>query len=81
MTLAEGRALVLRNYIVQHYGFDDTKLKTVSLGKQPDSSSKDNWGLIRILVYPDGTPIPADKKPDTAPTADNKAVAPSPTSN
>lgn len=75
LTLAEGRALVLRNYIVQHYGFDDTKLKTVSLGKQADGSSKDNWGLIRILVYPDGTPIPADKKQDNAPTAENKSPA------
>jgi len=78
MTLAEGRALVLRNYIVQHYGFDDTKLKTVSLGKQTGISSKDDWGVIRVLIYPDGTPIPADKKPDNAPTADNKTAAPSP---
>jgi len=74
-TLAEGRALVLREYIVQHYGFDDTKLKTVSLGKQTGTQSKDNWGTIHILVYPDGTPIPADKKPDTAPTADNRAAS------
>jgi phospholipid/cholesterol/gamma-HCH transport system substrate-binding protein len=77
-TLAEGRALVLRNYLVQHYGFDDSKLKTVSIGKQTGSQSKDNWGLVRILVYPEGTPIPADKKPDTTPAADNKESAPSP---
>jgi len=81
MTLAEGRALVLRNYMVQHYGFDDTKLKTVSLGKQAGTSSKDDWGVIRVLIYPDGTPIPADKKPDNAPTAENKTAAPSPGDN
>ncbi len=73
-TLAEGRALVLRNYIVQHYGFDDTKLKTVSLGKQTGTPSKDNWGTIHILVYPEGTPIPADKKPDATSAADEKSA-------
>jgi phospholipid/cholesterol/gamma-HCH transport system substrate-binding protein len=71
-TLAQGRALVLRDYIVQHFGFDDTKLKTVALGKQVGESSKDDWGLIKVLIYPTGTPIPADKSPDTAPTP-NKA--------
>lgn len=74
MTLAEGRALVLRNYMVQHYGFDDSKLKTVSLGKQSGTQSKDDWGTIRILIYPEGTAVPADKKTDTAPSADSKAA-------
>lgn len=66
MTLAQGRALVVRDYIVQHYGFDDTKLKTVSLGKVDANTSvkaKDDWGQIRILIYPAGTPVPADKTP------------------
>ena len=71
-TLAQGRALVLRDYIVQHFGFDDTKLKTIALGKQVGESSKDDWGLIKVLIYPTGTPIPPDKSPDTAP-APNKA--------
>jgi phospholipid/cholesterol/gamma-HCH transport system substrate-binding protein len=69
LTLAQARALVLRDYVVQHYGFDDTKLKTVALGKQATESSKQDWGLIRVLVYPAGTPIPADKTPDKAPAA------------
>lgn len=65
-TLAQGRALVVRNYIVQHFGFDDTHLKTVSLGKQTGESSKDDWGLVKVLVYPAGTAIPADKNPEPA---------------
>ena len=69
VTLAQGRALVVENYIVQHYGFDDTKLKTVSIGKQTGETSKSNWGLVKILVYPAGTPVPADKSPSTAPAA------------
>ncbi|MFC5862563.1 MlaD family protein [Acidicapsa dinghuensis] len=64
MTLAEGRALALRDYIVQHYGFDDTKLKTLSLGKQPGEVSKSGWGEIKILIYPVGTAMPPDKNPD-----------------
>lgn len=63
MTLAQGRALVVRDYIVQHFGFDDSHLKTVSLGKQTGESSKDDWGLVKVLVYPTGTPVPADKNP------------------
>jgi phospholipid/cholesterol/gamma-HCH transport system substrate-binding protein len=63
MTLAQGRALVVRNYIVEHFGFDDTRLKTVSVGKQTGESSKDDWGLVKVLVYPAGTPMPADKNP------------------
>ena len=74
-TLAEARAMVVRDYIVQHYGFDDTKLKTVSLGKQADVSSKANWGLIKILIYPPGTPIPPDRNPDNASAANTAAAA------
>ena len=71
LTLAQGRAMVVRDYIVQHYGFDDTKLKTYSVGKQTDETSKADWGEIKILVYPAGTPIPPDKSANqtSAPTA------------
>jgi phospholipid/cholesterol/gamma-HCH transport system substrate-binding protein len=67
LTLAQARAMVVRDYIVQHFGFDDTKLKTYSLGKQTDETSKADWGEIKILVYPAGTPIPPDKSPNQAP--------------
>ena len=53
--------MVVREYIVQHFGFDDTKLKTVSLGKQASDASKADWGLIKVLIYPNGTPVPQDK--------------------
>jgi phospholipid/cholesterol/gamma-HCH transport system substrate-binding protein len=71
LTLAQARAMVVRDYIVQHFGFDDTKLKTYSLGKQADETSKADWGEIKILVYPAGTPIPPDKSANqtSAPTA------------
>jgi phospholipid/cholesterol/gamma-HCH transport system substrate-binding protein len=69
LTLAQARAMVVRDYIVQHYGFDDTKLKTFSIGKQTDETSKADWGEIKILIYPAGTPVPADKTPSQAPAA------------
>lgn len=75
MTLAEGRALALRDYIVQHYGFDDTRLKTLPLGKQTDQASKSGWGEVRILVYPVGTAIPPEKNPDKAGQTDPQPVS------
>jgi hypothetical protein len=59
--------MVVRDYIVQHYGFDDTKLKTFSVGKQADENSKADWGEIKVLVYPAGTPLPPDKSPEPPP--------------
>jgi phospholipid/cholesterol/gamma-HCH transport system substrate-binding protein len=75
LTLAQARAMVVRDYIVQHYGFDDTKLKTISLGKQADESSKADWGQIKVLIYPAGTPVPPDKSPQQAQSSNSSANA------
>ena len=69
LTLAQARAMVVREYIVQHFGFDDTKLKTIALGKQTSDNSKADWGLIKVLIYPAGTAVPPSKTPDKSPTA------------
>jgi phospholipid/cholesterol/gamma-HCH transport system substrate-binding protein len=71
LTLAQARAMVVRDYIVQHFGFDDTKLKTVALGKDTNETSKADWGQIRVLIYPSGTPIPPDKSPENKPIANS----------
>jgi phospholipid/cholesterol/gamma-HCH transport system substrate-binding protein len=81
LTLAQARAMVVRDYIVQHYGFDDTKLKTLSLGKQTGEISKADWGEIKIVIYPTGTPIPADKSPDQTGPAAPPAPAAAPSSS
>jgi phospholipid/cholesterol/gamma-HCH transport system substrate-binding protein len=77
LTLSQGRALVVRDYIVQHYGFDDTKLKTIAVGKQQEANSsvkpKDDWGQVRILIYPPDTPMPAVKTPSAATKSSNSA--------
>ncbi|HEY1255724.1 MAG TPA: MlaD family protein [Terracidiphilus sp.] len=61
--LTEARAMVVREYLVENFGFDDSQLKTLGLGKQPGASQDADWGSIQILVFPTGTEIPADKLP------------------
>jgi hypothetical protein len=59
--LTEARAMVVRQYLVENFGFDDSQLKTLGMGKQADAALDAGWGSIQILIFPDGTEIPADK--------------------
>jgi phospholipid/cholesterol/gamma-HCH transport system substrate-binding protein len=65
LVLAEARAMVIRAYLVENYGFDDNQLKTLGLGKQngPNikSAEDSDWGSIQILIFPVGTAMPATK--------------------
>jgi phospholipid/cholesterol/gamma-HCH transport system substrate-binding protein len=61
LILTQGRALVVREYLVENYGFDDRKLKTLGMGKKTGTSPETGWGTIQILVYPSGTEMPAGK--------------------
>jgi phospholipid/cholesterol/gamma-HCH transport system substrate-binding protein len=58
--LSEGRATAVRDYLAKNFRLDDTRIKTLGLGKTPDNG--DN-GKAEILVYPasasDGAPAPA----------------------
>lgn len=58
--------MVVREYLVENFGFDDGQLKTLGLGKQPGANLDADWGLIQLLIYPAGTAIPADKPPAAA---------------
>ena len=66
LVLTQARAMVIREYLVEHFGFDDSQLKTLGMGKQAGSSLDPDWGSIQILVFPAGAEIPADKKPPAA---------------
>jgi len=66
LVLTEARAMVIREYLVENFGFDDSQLKTLGMGKQTGSNPDADWGSIQILVFPAGTEIPADKLPPTA---------------
>jgi hypothetical protein len=45
----QAQAMVIRNYLVQNFRLDDTRIKTMGLGKTDDAGEN---GKIEILVYP-----------------------------
>jgi phospholipid/cholesterol/gamma-HCH transport system substrate-binding protein len=68
LLLSQARAMVVRKFLVENFGFDDSHLKTLGMGKQKGVNADDDWGSIQILIFPTGTEIPADK-PAPAATA------------
>ncbi len=66
LVLSEARAMVIREYLVENFGFDDSQLKTLGTGKQLGGNVNADWGSIQILVYSTGTEIPADKSATAA---------------
>ena len=61
MVLTEARALVVREYLVENFGFDDSQLKTLGMGKQAEANSDTGWGTVQIFVNPGGVEIPPIK--------------------
>jgi phospholipid/cholesterol/gamma-HCH transport system substrate-binding protein len=59
MLITEARAMVIRAYLVDHFGFDDSRLRTLGLGKQAGSPT--GAGTIQILVFPAGSEEPVKK--------------------
>src|SRR5205823_9175475 len=50
--LTQARAMVVRDYLVKNFKLNDTRIKTIGVGKT--SEGGDN-GKVEILVYPAGT--------------------------
>jgi outer membrane protein OmpA-like peptidoglycan-associated protein len=46
--LTQARAMVVRDYLVQHFKFDDTRVKIIGLGKSP---KPDETNKVEILIY------------------------------
>jgi outer membrane protein OmpA-like peptidoglycan-associated protein len=61
LTLTEARAMVIREYLVDNFGFDDSQLKTLGMGKQTDTKLDGDWGEIQIVIFPAGAGIPTEK--------------------
>lgn len=57
-TLTVARAMVVREYLVGNFGFDDTTMKTLGEGKQVDADAKDDWGSLKVLIFAPGTETP-----------------------
>jgi outer membrane protein OmpA-like peptidoglycan-associated protein len=74
LALTEARAMVVREYLVENFGFDDSQLKTLGIGKQANAGSDGDWGTVRIIIYPAGTQIPANKVTRTAITSPGASV-------
>lgn len=55
--LTQGRALVVRDYLVGNFKMDDRNLRTLGLGKQPRTDAGEA-GTVEILVYPPGSNAP-----------------------
>lgn len=62
MVLTQARAMIIREYLVQHFGFDDSQLRTLGLGKQPAQSPDSGSGAIQLLIFPIGSVVPANKQ-------------------
>jgi phospholipid/cholesterol/gamma-HCH transport system substrate-binding protein len=59
--LTDARAMVVREYLVENFGFDDSQLKTLGMGKQAGPNLDADWGSIQILIFPAGTEMPVNK--------------------
>jgi phospholipid/cholesterol/gamma-HCH transport system substrate-binding protein len=49
--LTEAQGMTVREYLVQNFRLDDTKVKIIGLGKAPDPSGSNK---VEVLVYPAG---------------------------
>ena len=76
LVLTEARAMVVREYLVENFGFDDSQLRTLGVGKQAETNSDAGWGAVQILIYPAGTEIPPNKQ--TRPGIASKTVSDQP---
>lgn len=47
--LTQARAMVVREYLVQHFKVDDKRIKTIGLGKSPDVNE---GSRVEVIVYP-----------------------------
>ncbi|MGD0568805.1 MAG: MlaD family protein [Candidatus Sulfotelmatobacter sp.] len=66
LVLTQARAMVVREYLVENFGFDDSQLKTLGMGKESDTNSDAGWGKLQIFIYPPGSEIPPGKEAHVA---------------
>ena len=59
LVLTQARAMVVRDYLVNNFSFDDSQLKTLGLGKGKGEAPDSGWGSVEIIVYPADAEVPA----------------------
>jgi hypothetical protein len=60
LVLTQARALVVRDYLIDNFGFDDAQLKTFGVGKKEGANAAGSWGTVQVIVYPPGTDVPTN---------------------
>jgi phospholipid/cholesterol/gamma-HCH transport system substrate-binding protein len=80
LVLTEARAMVVREYLVENFGFDDSQVKTLGVGKQTGAGSDTGWGTVQILIYPPGTEIPPNKQTQPSASSETTSAHPVPVS-
>ncbi len=81
LVLTQARAMVVREYLVEHFGFDDAQLRTLGMGKQTDAKPDVGWGTVQIFIYPVGAEIPPNKQPESTvspETTSTQSIQPTP---
>lgn len=58
LVLTRARAMVVRDYLVGNFSFDDTQLKTLGLAKGKSPSADSAWGTVEIVIFPADTEAP-----------------------
>ncbi len=61
--ISEARAAVVRDYLIKTFKFDDTRLKTLGVGKNPEAG---DYGKMEILIYSGAAKTPASKQSTAA---------------
>lgn len=68
LVLSQARAMVVRDYLVGNFSFDDAQLKTLGLGKGKSAVNDGGWGTVEIIVYPADTEAPTQTSAAVTPT-------------
>jgi phospholipid/cholesterol/gamma-HCH transport system substrate-binding protein len=61
LVLTQARAMVVREYLVQNFGFDDAEVKTLGVGKKAGANAS-SWGTVDILIYPPNPEVSTDSQ-------------------
>jgi phospholipid/cholesterol/gamma-HCH transport system substrate-binding protein len=56
--LTSARAVIARDYLVQHFKVEDARIKTFGGGKSDGAS---DGGVLQVLIFPPGTTMPPPK--------------------
>jgi phospholipid/cholesterol/gamma-HCH transport system substrate-binding protein len=59
LVLTQARAMVVREYLVENFGFDDAEVKTLGIGKKNGTSAA-SWGTVDIVIYPPEAGVSTD---------------------